>query len=168
MSASLVVDLGQTCLILPSVATPINIDGTPASGVIIGNIVDTQYANTLTNLMVTAGPSSSGVFKVQVQTSATTTSGSFTDPTSGLAVMPTNFLSGGILLCNSGRASGGPFQSGVAMAGGFLSPHRYVRANIMSGDLFNAPVNVSIVKQLKQTGSGGGFTFSPQTGTVSV
>jgi hypothetical protein len=166
MSASLVVDLGQTCLLQPSIAPAAGVDATPASGVIIGNVVDIQLANTTTNLVVTAGVSLSGSFRVQVQAASGTASGLFSDPTSGLAVMPTNFLSGGILLCNSGQSSG--FQSGLLMAGAFLSPYRYVRATIMSGDLHNAPVFAGFIKQLKETGSGGGFSYSPQTGTVNV
>jgi hypothetical protein len=161
VSASLVVDLGQTCLLQPSIAPTASVDSTPASGVIVGNVVDLLDANTLTNLLVTAGVSLSGAFKVAVQTASGTSSGWFTDPTSGLAVMPTNLLSGGILLCNSGQASG-VFASGMLQAGGFLSPHRYARAMVLSGDLNNAPVFAGFVKQLKQTGSGTGTTQAPQ------
>lgn len=162
MSASLVVDLGQTCLIQPTILP--TVASSPTSGVVIGNIVDTQLANTLTNIHVVGA---SGIFYVAVQTSNATTSGSFTDPTSGLAVMPTNFLSGGVLLCGSGILSGSVFQSGQALAAGFLTPSRYVRANIISG-LADGPTAVTVIKQLKQTGSGAGFTFSPTSGSVSV
>lgn len=167
MSASLVIDLGQTCLLQPSIAPAAGVGSTPASGAIVGNVVDIIDANTLTNLVVTGGVSQSGTFRVQVQTASGTTSGWFTDPTSGLAVMPTNLLSGGILLCNSGQASG--FQSGVIQAGGFLSPHRYVRAVVLADDLFNAPVFAGFIKQQKQTGSGGGYSWAPQAaGTLNV
>lgn len=169
MSAGLILDIGQSALYLPSIAPAAGVGSTPASGVIIGNIVDTINANTLTNVVVTGGVSLSGTFRVQVQSSPTTASGDFTDPTSGLAVMPTNLLSGGILLCNSGQslASGGGY-SGCIEFGAFLTPDRYVRAIVMSGDSYNAPVFVGFVKQLKQTGSGGGYSYAPQTGTVNV
>lgn len=167
MSASLVIDLGQTCLLQPSIVPAAGVDSTPASGVIVGNIVDTKDANVFTNLVVAGGVSLSGTFRVAVQTSPDTLSGNFTDPTSGLSVMPTAFLSGGILLCNSGQSSG--FQSGLLQAAGFLSPDRYVRAISLSGDKYNAPFVAGFVKQLKQTGSGKGFTYSPLSGnTINV
>lgn len=158
MSASLLVDLGNTCQL--GITLPPTLSGNqPASGTVIGNTVDCLLVNTFTNLMVTCGASLSGQFKVQVQTSDTNTSGSFTDPTSGLAAFPTAFQSGGILIVNSGQSLSG----GGSLAAGFLNPNRYVRANIMSGDLFTAPVTASIINQKKVTGSGTGYSYSPQT-----
>jgi hypothetical protein len=154
------------------------VGGTPASGELVGGIVDMLHANNFCNLFVVGGPTS-GPVSVQVQTSDLTTSGSFVDPTSGLPVMPTSFQSGGILIVNSGLwASGSPlgpgvnnaplFCSGGAQIAGFLRVGRYVRARALSGNAFDAPLTAGFLSQLKTTGSGAGFTFSPTSGTVSV
>lgn len=162
MGAGTIVDLAGTAATFPSISPAAGVGATPASGVIIGMVCDLRDANNLTNIVAAFGPSTSGQFRVQVQTADAVTSGSFTDPTSGLAVMPTNLLSGGILVVNSGNAQ----QSGGFAFGGFLSPHRYARCNVLSGDLFNAPVTVGIVKQAKRTTSGAGYTYSPASGVV--
>lgn len=166
MSASLVVDLGNTVSFQPSIVPANGVGSSPASGVIVGVPVDLQHNNTLCNLVVTAGVSLSGTFRVAVQTSPDTTSGNFTDPTSGLSQMPTSFLSGGILLCNSGQSTG--FISGLAQAAGFQRPHRYARAVVLGSDQNNAPVWAGFISQARATGSGGGFSYSPGSGTVSV
>lgn len=161
MSAGLV-DLGNSLTLLPSIQAAAGVGSTPASGEIIGLNCDLRDANNMTSLLISWGPSTSGPFKVQVQTSDTTNSGDFTDPTSGLQRMPTTFLSGGIVVVNSGNnaASGGFFMAG------FLRPHRYARARVLSGDQFNSPVNVGLAGASKRTGSGTGVSFSPGSGSV--
>ncbi len=170
----------STCQVTPSIAPNAGISSTPSSGTFIGQVVDIINANTFTNVLVTGGPGS-GPFQVQVQSSDATTSGSFTDPTSGLAVFPTNFLSGGLMWVNSGLwASGTPygpvsaisgspyFSSGGAWAGGFQCPQRYVRVNLTSGNAFPAEITASIVKQQRTTGSGGGQSQLPGSGAINV
>ena len=167
MSANLIVDIGSTCISATSIGSNASVDETPASGVIIGAIVDLLHANTRTQIMAAGGgPATSGQFRVQVQESDGTTSGSFTDPTSGLAKFPDHLHSGGIMIVNSG----GTFTSGVGgvQFGAFLRNKRYVRANVLGDDEFNGPVNVGFVAQRKQTGSGGGFVYSPGSGVVDV
>ena len=171
MSASYLVDLGATVQHLPSIAPAAGVDGTPASGLIIGIPVDMLYSDTYTNIVVPGGVSLSGAFRIAVQTSDALTSGSFTDPTSGLpaGAMPTSFLSGGLYTANSGAAlSGTPCCSGVVGAAAVQRPHRYARALILSGSANNAPAYVSFMGQFRTTGSGAGFTFSPGSGTVQV
>ena len=178
MSANLIVDIGGAGDFKPSVASAVGVAGTPASGVIIGAIVDMLHSDTYCNLMVTGGPTS-GPLGVQVQTSDATTSGSFTDPTSGLSQLPTGFSSGGILWVNSGLWSSGNtplsspinnaplFCSGGVQFGAFNRLGRYARAIALSGT-FDAPLVAGFVSQLKTTGSGGGFAYSPGSGVVSV
>lgn len=157
MSASTLIDLGNTAILYPSICPAAGVGATPASGVIVGGIADLRDSNNFTNLVVGFGPSTSGQFRVLVQTADDTLSGSFTDPTSGLQVMPTGFLSGGVFVINSGNSQ----LSGGFAAAGFLSPHRYARALVMSGDQFNAPVVAGFFKQAKRTGVGPGWTNSP-------
>lgn len=176
MSANLIVDLGGTAFSYPSILGTSGVLQ-PASGVVIGQTVDLINANTYTNICV-VGQSVSGQLRVGVQTSDSDTSGSFTDPTSGLPQLPTSFQSGGIIWINSGGASNGVLAgvaSGYNIASGFTAfaafqrPHRYARAWVPVADVgFNGPGTVSFVGQLKTTGSGGGFTFNPTSGTVSV
>ena len=169
MSANLLVDLGSTCQQGVTIAPANGVGSSPASGVIVGTPVDLANANTFCNLQVVGGVSQSGPFKVQVQTSPTLNSGDFTDPTSGLAQLPTSFLSGGVMVCNSGAGvSGSPFASGLSQSAAFQRPHRYARAIAMSGDQYNAPVTATFISQLRTTGSGAGFTFSPGSGVVNV
>ncbi len=179
MSASYLVDLGNTTNICPggpagptSISPANGVGSTPASGVIVGTPVDMLYANSFTNLLVVGGVSTSGAFQVQVQTSDSLASGTFTDPTSGLpaTAFPTSFLSGGISIVNSGAAvSGSVFASGIAWAAGFQRPHRYARAIIMSGNLTNSPIWAGFIGQLKTDGSGQGFSWLPQSGgTIQV
>jgi hypothetical protein len=163
VSAGFIVDLGNTAQLEPSIIDDTGF-ATPASGVIVGQVVDFLQANVFTNLFVGVGPNLSGPCKVLVQTADVTTSGSFTDPTSGLPAMPTAFQSGGIFWAGSG----GNAASGVWQAAGFQSPHRYGRAIVMSGDLTNSLVTAGFIKQRRTTGSGAGFTYSPGSGSVSV
>jgi hypothetical protein len=164
MSASLLVDLGNTCALQDSIAPAVGVGSTPASGVIVGIPVDMNNANSFCNVLVAAGQSLSGQFKVLVQSSDSTASGTFTDPTSGLAQLPTSFLSGGVFICNSG----GTASSGGIQSAAFQRTGRYVRAIIMSGDQNNSPVNVGFISQLRTTGSGGGYSLSPGSGVINV
>lgn len=178
MSANLLVDLGSTADPAISIASAVGVGGTPASGVIIGAIADLLNANTFCNVFV-AGGATSGPLGIQVQCSDTTTSGSFTDPTSGLAQLPTSFSSGGILWVNSGLWASGNlppspgvdnapiYCSGAIMFGAFQRPQRYARLIALSGT-FTANVMAGFISNLKTTGSGAGFTFSPGSGVVNV
>ena len=181
MSASHLVDLNNTTQMIKSV------DGAgagsgcvfAASGAIVGDVCDMLNANTYCNLFV-AGTANftSGLLRVAVQSSPNTTSGNFTDPTSGLQALPSNFSSGGILWINSGSTGGGvlyAFQSGQAVLSGFMTgaafqrPNRYVRAIVLSGDFYAGPLVAGFISQLKTTTSGTGFSWSPQSGTsISV
>lgn len=175
MSASLIIDLNGTALSLPTFVTS---GAFPGSGAQFGNVVDLVNGNSFCNLSIAGqAAGTSGQLRVQVQTADATTSGSFTDPTSGLAVMPTVFESGGIVRINSGGIMNGIYgsgtsgqfvQSGFAAFAGFQRPGRYARINTVSGDFYWGPLAVSFVSQEKVTGSGGGFTLSPSSGSVSV
>lgn len=167
MSASLLVDLGNTCQLSPSIIDPPVASGqTPAtSGTLVGNIVDLLNANTYCNLYVCGGVSESGLGRFAVQTSDSTLSGTFTDPTSGLPDFPTAFSSGGLFWVNSG---GGALTSGFFTAAAFQRPQRYARVIQLSGDWLAGGVNAGFISQLKTTGSGGGFTYNPGSGVVNV
>lgn len=180
MSASLLVDLGNTVQMFNSInaATAGSGIAYATSGALVGQPMDGLACNTFCNLVV-AGTAvfGSGQLRVRIQTSDTDTSGSYTDPTSGLAQMPTPFSSGGVLIINSGALGGGVLgaftsgqavQSGFVTAAGFQRPHRYARAIVMSGDFYAGPLMVGFMSQLKVTGSGGGSTQSPGSGTPFV
>lgn len=162
MSANLIVDLGNSAQLTPSI---VNVNAFPCSGAIIGNTVDLLQADTYCNLIIAGGLSQSGQLRIQVQTSDATTSGSFTDPTSGLTQLPTSFSSGGVYFINSGSSA---LQSGFYRSPAFQRPHRYARAIAMSGDFWQSTLTAGFVSQLRTTGSGGGFVYSPSSGTVSV
>lgn len=128
-SASLVVDVGGTCLTYPSL--PVGASGTlsggvfSSSGTLVGQTVDMLHANSFTNLQICGlSLNTSGQCQIQVQVSDTDTSGNFTDPTSGMTLsssggsMPTWFASGGILWLNSGGLLGGTLQGAVNAGGG--------------------------------------------------
>lgn len=175
MSSSLLVDLGNTCQLGLSVATS---GAFAASGALIGAVQNMQNANTFCNVMVAGMPTTpSGVLRIQVQSANTNSSGSFTDPTSGLAALPTSFSSGGILILNSGgllggvintAASGQHFYSGFAASAGFQRPGVFVRANVLSGDFYNGALTVTFVSQLRTSSSGGGYSYQPTSGVVRV
>lgn len=176
--ASLLVDLENTTQQWASIALADGVGNVPASGVIVGNIIDMKDADTNCNMQVNAGPCS-GPFFVKVQNSDAVTSGSFTDPTSGYAVMPSQFLSGGRLCVNSGLvASGGPqgtfidsaplMCSGGVYAGSFQRVGRFTRAIIESGSTIAQHVSVNFISQLIATGSGGGYSISPQSGGTGI
>ncbi len=171
-SANLVVDIGSTCDFQPSIAVG------SGSNLVIGGIVDLLHADTYCNIYV-AGAAGSGIIEVRVQTSDSLTSGSFTDPTSGFTQLPTSFVSGGVFFANSGLWSSGNqslsapvdsaplFCSGGIQFAAFQKPQRYARLVANSGPFPNF-FSAGFVSQKRTTGSGGGFTFSPGSGTVSV
>lgn len=179
-SAGLVVDLGNTCQSLPSL--PGAVTQSPSgqlcglSGILVGDIIDMRDSDTLCNVyMAGTAVLSSGPAIIQVQTADATTSGTFTDPTSGLGRLPSVFQSGGNIWLNSGSFAGiyGSGTSGQFVTSGFCAfasfqrPHRYARLLFNSG-FYIGPLQAGFVSQLKTTGSGGGFTFAPGSGTVSV
>ena len=178
--ASHLIDLGNTTQAATSIAPDFVLSGSarfPNSGAVIGNGVAMGNANSYCN-MVVAGilGSGDGPLRVRIQTSADDVSGNYTDPTSGMTNLPTVFQSGGIMWINSG-SDGGVFGavvsgqnsfSGFVAAGAFVRPHLYARAMLMSGNATVFHGSVSFISQLRETGSGGGFTFSPGGGTVNV
>lgn len=182
-SAGLIVDLGNTATMVTTIvanAFPTSGGANALSGAIIGDIADLHNANTFCNLLLAGNAVfTSGELRVGVQTSDGTTSGSFTDPTSGLAAasLPTSFVSGGILYLNSGGANGGLFgalvsgqsiQSGFCVAAGFQRIGRYARAVMFGSGAYAGNLTAAFVTQSKITGSGGGFAYSPSSGTVNV
>lgn len=179
MSAGLTVDLGNSCQMGVSiVGTPI-LSGAltaPNSGAIVGTGINMQHADTYCNLFAAGYSVSGNQFRVQVQCADTDTSGSYTDPTSGLASMPGAFSSGGILWFSSGNNGGffNPFTSGQATASGFMAAQgfgrtgTFVRALLLSGDAGGGPLTVGFISNFRTTGSGGGFTLAPSSGVVNV
>lgn len=131
MSASYHVDLGNTALFVPSISTgvpPLSASSGVAgslglSGATVGQWVDLSNSDSFCNVYVAVG-ACSGPISIAIQTApgpndaiqvgvtnafsgnifsgGAPQSGSFTDPTSGLAQLPTWINSGGILLVNSG------------------------------------------------------------------
>ncbi len=177
MSANLVIDLRNTCDYRPSVSVGSGSDLT------VGAIVDLLHANTLTNVYV-AGGAGSGAIELRIQTSDSTLSGTFTDPTSGFqpaGVFPIteSIVSGGILFANSGLWVSGNtslsapvvnaplFASGGVQFGAFQRPHRYARLIWNSGPFPNF-ATAGFIGNKRTTSSGGGFTFNPTSGTVNV
>ena len=182
MSANLVVDLGNTCLMAPSL--PGGIVVSPSgfvaglSGQLVGNTVDLINADTYCNVYVAGTSVTSGPLRVGVHAADAPTSGTFTDPTSGLATMPTSFSSGGWLVIgqsgtnpgvlNAGNGVSGQFLlSGFTVGAAFMRTGRYARLILGSG-FYDGPIQAGFISQLKTTGSGGGFTLAPGSGSVSV
>ena len=175
MSANLIVDLTNTT------DFPTSITAVSGATAIIGRIVDLVNADTFCNVWVATPGGVSGELAINIQTSDATTSGSFTDPTSGLiaATMPVNIASGGIFMANSGLwasgnqspqsplADGSLLCSGGIVFAGFQRPGRYARLNALSGAP-NAVMAAGFITQKRTTGSGGGYSPSPGSGTVSV
>lgn len=178
MSANLVVDLRNTTDRAVSLAVTSGTDTT------VGAVVDLLNANTWCNVFVNGR--NSGPLPIFIQTSDSTTSGSFTDPTSGLptSVFPINgaIVSGGIFWANSGLYASGNsspaapvnnaplFCSGGTDYAAFQRPHRYARLICTSGNasLASVPFTAGFVSQKKVTGSGAGFSLLPGSGSVSV
>ena len=174
MSASLTVDLRQTTDFRASLMIG------SGSNFTVGQIIDLLYADTYTNVWVAGGVGGgSGAVEIRIQTSDAITSGSFTDPTSGLAALPVNVNSGGIVWANSGLWNSGNYSltapvDGAPMwcSGGidfaaFQRPHRYARLINNSGSYLGA-ITAGFVGQKRTTGSGAGFDFSPSSGVISV
>lgn len=174
MSANLVVDLFSTC------DADVSVSVGSGSNLVVGGIVDLLYANTYCNVFCVGGVvGASGAIEVRLQTSDVLTSGSFTDPTSGLAQLPVNVQSGGALFFNSGLWTSGiyspssqvnnspMFGSGGISFGAFQRPQRYARLILNSGP-FPGPIFAGFISNKKTTGSGGGTTQSPGSGAVSV
>lgn len=172
MSANLVVDLFSTTDCDTSISL-----GSGASFT-VGEIVDLLGANTYCNVFCTAG-AGSGAIELRIQTSDTTASGNFTDPTSGLAQLPVNVVSGGVIFFNSGLWVSGfssptscvnnapLFCSGGISFGAFQRPARYARLINNSGVFPNWFLG-GFISNKKVTGSGGGSTLLPSSGTISV
>lgn len=152
----------------------------------VGRIVDLLGAHINTNLFV-AGTVQSGPLQLYVQTSDSTTSGSFTDPTSGLPTgafpVQGRIVSGGIFYANSGLyasgysspdfnlgTGGGPLTSGGFALASFQRPHRYARVVLQSGNAVGAAsiIAAGFIGQKVQGVSGGGYTLSPGSGTINV
>ncbi len=190
MSANLVVDLGGTVISFVSLpSTAVLVDAGIAitsggcisslSGTLVGDIWDGINADTFCNIAVVGKGFGSGPLIVQVQTSDALTSGSFTDPTSGLAQLPTSFSSGCNLIIGSGPStdatlgilssgnSGSYLLSGFMAFAAFQRPHRYARINLQAG-FYDGTLQAAFISNLKTTGSGGGFTLSPGSGSVNV
>lgn len=225
MSANLHVGIQNTAKYVPSISFNNGLSGALGT---IGQWVDMSNCDTYCNVYVTAG-ACSGPLIFQVQTAegpydipltgnafsgnvfsgGAPMSGSFSDPTSGLAQLPTTFQSGGQLYVNSGlytlpgalgasgqqvngyaqgtlpfgvntvqQGMGGEAQitsgsapafasGGVAFAG-FQRNYQYARLILVSGATIPQYIQAGFISQSLTTGSGGGFTFSPQTGTVNV
>lgn len=136
MSANLIVDVGNTGYFPASISSANNSGTALSSGqTIVGQWLDMSNSDTFCNVWVSVGPCS-GPIGIQVQTApgpnvlppftnafsgnifsgGAPQSGNFTDPTSGLAQLPTWFSSGGILWINSGlyTVPGGQNASGVS------------------------------------------------------
>jgi hypothetical protein len=155
----------------------------PGSGGIVGQGLNYNNANTFCNLLVTGVPIPSsgastvpfGQLRVAVQCASQDVSGSYTDPTSGLAQFPAPFQSGGYIWLNSGglgigsgaglfdnAASGQYLQSGFQVFAGFQRTGQFVRAVVLSGDPYVGTFAAGFVSQLRTPGSGGGASQSPQ------
>ncbi len=179
MSANLVVDIGGTCQFMPSLQSGNGVSGQVCgmSGVYVGQAIDMLHSDTFCNIYVQGLPAvNSGQLVIGIQTSDSDVSGSYTDPTSGLAQLPTYFSSGGQLwinsggtggILNSGASSGQSFLSGFIQFAAFQRPGRYARLTFNSG-FYIGTLAAGFVSQYKTTGSGGGFSYSPGSGVVNV
>ncbi len=178
MSANYLVDLGSTTPTFQLTGGAFY----PASGTTVSNIVDLLHFNSFTNICVIGSSQyASGSFSLHVQTSDDTTSGNFTDPLSGFAVMPTVFTSGATITFNSGGRGGtgvggvfGEFTSGQSIESGFIAfagfqrDKRFLRIRIPAAGPMQFNGGIAAVCQGKTTGSGGGYTTSPSSGAVNV
>lgn len=173
MSANLIVDLGATC----DYKSSVNVGS--GSNFTVGQVCDLLGANTYCNVSVNGLLFGSGLIEVRVQTSDSTASGTFTDPTSGLAALPSFLASGGVMFANSGLFVSGYsslsapvnnaplFCSGGVQYGAFQRPHRYARLLLNSGAYPN-PIQAGFISNKKTIGSGAGFTYAPGSGSVDV
>ena len=179
--ASLLIDYQNTTQHQTSIALATGVGNVPASGVLVGQIVDLVNADANCQMIVTGGPTSGPVFvKVQgadYSSGNQVLSGNFTDPTSGFSVFPSQFLSGGRLCVNSGLWGSGfgsvvnnapQFCSGGQQAGSFQRVNRFVRAIAESGLSFDQPIMVNFTSQLIRTDSGNGYTNLPLSGGIGT
>lgn len=177
--ANLVVDIGNTCVMQPTILPLSGGIIAGLSGVTIGSSVDLINADTFCQLMVYGAPTVNSGLVLQIQCADSDVSGSFTDPTSGLSTLPTAFSSGGLLWLNSGGTggtltsggiSGHSFLSGFLQFAGFQRPQRFARANFTNSGLnyFAGNLSVGFVSQRYVTGSGGGFWGTSGNLTVNV
>ena len=185
-SANLIVDLNGTAQLGASLPGA-GLTSTPSgllcglSGTVIGQSVDMIYSDTFCNVVVQGqAVLNSGPLVLQVQCSDTDVSGKYTDPTSGLAQLPTWFSSGGLLILNSGGdgglnqtfVSGQSLLSGFHIAAGFQRPQRFARVNFYSGfgtaNQYVGTLTAGFISQYRTTSSGGGQTQSPGSGVPFV
>lgn len=138
MSAFLAGDLGGGVVSYPSLQA-LSGFGNPGSGSLdfagastFGQGVDLNNADTFCNLQIVgcATTNLSGQVRIGVQCADSDVSGQYTDPTSGLAQLPTYFASGGLIWLNSGGILGGTIPGAISQgAGGFGAPAGAVFAN---------------------------------------
>ncbi len=163
-SANLVIDVQNTCMYPPSLV------GTAGSGAVVGTVCDMLGADTYTNVWVVAGGGSSGILSILVQTASVTSgqlssgsagaivgSGAFTDPTSGLAQLPTTFGSGTVLYLNSGLYSlpGGGGASGAMSVNTFgAGTNPVFNGQVPAGGAFSVSGSFPVF------GSGGGMAWA--------
>ena len=182
MSAHLIVDIGANSQAIRSLpgGVVLSPSGMLAglSGVLVGNIADLRDSDANCNVYVNGISVTSGPLRIGVQTSDATTSGGFTDPTSGLVQMPGTFSSGGWLVIGQSGTNPGIFNAGNGVSGEFLisgfaafahfqRPHRYARLLFGSG-FYDGPIEAGFISQLKTVGSGAGFTLLPGSGSINV
>lgn len=190
MAADLLVDLFSHSLAYPSLPSPsqgadaglaITSGGcvSSLSGVQIGDSIDLNDVNHFTNVYVEGRSFGSGPLLIGVQDSPDSTSGNFTDPTSGLAQFPTWFRSGGWLIIGSGPAtatnlgiagsglSGQIIQSGFMTFGAFQRKGRWARLVLGSG-FYDGTLRAGFIAQRRVIGSGTGYSVSPSSGILNV
>ncbi len=170
------IDIGNTCDYQVSL---ISLSG---SNTAVGRIIDLLGADTNCIGWV-AATALSGLAPIFIQTADVTTSGTFSDPTSGLwegGGLPDGVASGGIFWANSGLYASGynspssPLNDGPLMCSGgiqffhFQKPHRYARLNLSGGAIGAEILMAGFISQKKVTGSGHGFSFLPGSGSLSV
>ena len=145
----------------------------------VGDSVDLINADTFCNLFVQGKGFGSGPLRVGVQTSDSDTSGTYTDPTSGLPQFPTNFVSGGFVIIGSGNTtdtflgifgsgvSGQIIQSGFAASAAFVRVGRFARVIVGSG-FYDGTLTAGFISYLKTTNPTAGFSYLPGSGSVNV
>lgn len=170
-------------LVDPANTLGFDVSLTLGSGVnqVVGQLTDFNNEDTYCGVWVAGGVAGgSGPIQIQIQDSPDTTSGNFTDPTSGLAAFPVNVVSGGNFWANSGLwASGGngdnlppvdqapAFCSGGIWFGSFQRKNRFCRLINVSG-AYPGAITAGFLSNKRTTGSGGGFSLLPGSGPVSV
>ena len=179
MSANLIVDLNGTAQLGASLISGNGVSGQVCglSGVYVGQSIDMLNSDTYCNVFIAGNPAlSSGNLIVGVQTADADVSGQYTDPTSGLAQLPTVFQSGGVIWINSGSTgglyqsggtSGAYFNSGFVVAAAFQRIGRYARMVFNSG-FYIGTLQAGFIAQNKTTGSGGGTSMSPASSGNTV